>query len=188
MKGAFSYSFSIQPWALGPQDLCPGKWGPSQQKVRPFSVKVQAPRGTLQPDCEQRCILATQGQGQICPTGTGRRALTEVRVTSLARRASAEGPGCPCWSQGSCRVGKVYDLISHDCPLTSMCWTSSADMRAAPGGLSHTGSCPLSCHPLPSPTGASRLPVPPEQARSPGCLSTCCLPTIDWVPGCLWQT
>lgn len=63
MKGFFSYSFSIQPWALGPQDLCPGKWGQCQQKLRPFSVKVEVPKGTLQPDCEQRCILATQGAG-----------------------------------------------------------------------------------------------------------------------------
>ena len=167
MKGAFSYSFSIQPWALGPQDLCPGKWGPCQQKVRPFSVKVQSPRGTLQPDCEQRCILATQGQGQICSTGTGRRALAEVRVTSLARRASAEGPGCPWRSQGCCQVGKVYDLISHDCPLTSMCWTLSADIRAAPGGLSHTASRPLSCHPLPSPTGAALASQCPPNRPGP---------------------
>lgn len=167
MKGIFSYSFSIQPWALGPQDLCPGKWGPCQQKVRPFSVKVEAPRGTLQPDCEQRCILATQGQGQICSKGTGRRELTEVRVTFLARKASAEELGCPWWSQGSCWVGKIYDLISHDCPLTSMCWTLSADVGAAPGGLSHPDSCPCPVIPSLHPQGPLSPPSAPRTGQVP---------------------
>lgn len=53
-----------------------------------------------------------RGQGQICSKGTGRREETEVRVTSLARRAFAEEEGCPWWFQWSFWVGKIYDLIS----------------------------------------------------------------------------
>lgn len=167
MNGFFSYSFSIQPWALGSQDLCPGKWGQCQQKLRPFSVKVECQEELYSQILSRGASWPCRGQGQICSKGTGRREEIEVRVTSLARRASAEGEECPPWFQWSCWVGKIPDLISRDCPLTSMCWTLSADVRAAPGGLSHTDSCPLSWHPLPSPIGVSLASQCPQNRPGP---------------------
>ena len=62
-KGFFFLFFFHPALGSGSPRFLPRKMGQCQQKLRPFSVKVEVPKGTLQPDCEQRCILATQGAG-----------------------------------------------------------------------------------------------------------------------------
>lgn len=53
----------------------------------------------------------TGGRAKFAPKALegGRK---QVRVTFLARRAFAEGEGCPWWFQWSFWVGKIHDLIS----------------------------------------------------------------------------